>query len=219
MSRASIVLFIAVTALASKAPAAPCVPPQAFVDTPHPSVAPVDELVSHTEEIVIERPLSLVLKAVQRPLRDAIHHPGSLPGVVGEYDLPGGEFGAPGSRRMVCLSDGSTLEEQVLERVQNAASYQFRYVVWNFTSPAARPIDYAVGKFVYTGTRGQTRIVWTYAFQLKRDRFPGYLGSFGNFLFRIGFVDRQWADLMRQTLDGFRQDAASEPPSGQGHNS
>jgi hypothetical protein len=41
----------------------PCVPPPGFADTPHPSVAPVNSLFSRTEEIIINRPLDVVLDA------------------------------------------------------------------------------------------------------------------------------------------------------------
>ena len=190
--------------------AATCVIPAGFIDTPHPALAPIDELVSHTEEIVINRPLAVVVSASDKPLQNAVHSAGSLPGVAGDVSLTPGVFGAPGSRRLVCLSDGSTLEEQVLEREQNDHSYRFRYVVWNYTTAQARPIVYGVGEFRYSDmSEGSTRVHWIYSFALNRHRFPGYLGSFGDFLFRVDFLDRQYADLMRGTLKGLKSDAES----------
>ncbi len=47
---------------------------------------------------------------------------------------------------------------------------------------------------------GRTHVRWTYSFQLNRQRFPVYLGSFGDFLFRVGFLDRDYAQMMRRTL-------------------
>jgi hypothetical protein len=117
--------------------------------------------------------------------------------------LTEGTFGKPGSRRLTCLSDGSTLEEEVLQQEQTSNSFRFRYVVWNYTSEAAHPILYGVGDFHDAELGGErTHIVWTYSFMLKQERFPGELGSFGRFLFRVGFLDRQYADMMRATLNG-----------------
>ena len=190
--------------------AATCVRPPGFTDTPHPAVAPVDRLVSHSEDIIIDRPVAVVVSAADKPLQDALHHPNSLPGVDDDLSLTNGEFGTPGSRRLVCLSDGSTLEEQALEREQDSHSYRFRYVVWNYTTVKARPIVYGVGEFLYSGLDdGRTRVHWTYSFELNRHRFPGYLGSVGDFLFRVGFLDRQYAELMRGTLKGLKSDAES----------
>jgi hypothetical protein len=171
-------------------------------------------MVSRTETIVIDRPLVLVLTVVNRPLKDVLRPTGSLPGVTGTYPLTQGDFGKLGSRRLVCLSDGSLTEEQVLTRERRENSYRFRYQVWNYTSRAAGSILYAIGEFVYTApTAGRTRILWTYSFALRRDRFPGYLGRPGDFLFRIGFLDRDWAQVMRNVLNGYRTAAEKETNS------
>jgi len=47
----------------------------------------------------------------------------------------------------------------------------------------------------------RTRIVWTYSFKLKGCEFPGYLGAFGRYRFRVTFLDRQYAEIMRETLN------------------
>ncbi len=179
-------ILCATPAWAVDAPA--CSPPPGFKDGPHPAIAPVDQLVSHTEEIIINRPLNVVLDEAERTdLKQAIRKSDSLPGVSGTYELTSGGFGQPGSRRLVCLTDGSTTTEQVLERDRNATSAHFRYVVWNYTTPKARPILYGVGYFVDTDLGdGRTRVRWTYSFQLNRERFPGCLGSVGDYLFRVG---------------------------------
>jgi hypothetical protein len=213
------ILMLAVTALPLKSARAEgtkaaCAPAQGFVDLPPPPIDLSDGMVSRTETILIDRSLSTVLTAVNRPLKDVLRPTGSLPGVTGTYPLTQGDFARPGSRRLVCLSDGSSTEEQVLTRERGENSYRFRYQVWNYTSRAAGAIRDAVGEFVYTApTPDSTQIVWTYSFALRRDRFPGCLGRLGDFLFRIGFLDRDWAEVMRNVLNGYRTAAGNETVS------
>lgn len=196
----ALVLFAAGrAALASE-----CSPIPGFVDIPHPAIAPAEQLVSHTEEITVDRTIANLLDAAAKTnLKDAIRKGGSLPTVSGEYMLTKTPFGTPGSRRLVCLTDGSTLEEQVLEREQSSHDYRFRYIVWNYTTKQARPIEYGVGYFVYTDLGGgRTHVVWTYSFKLKDREFPGYLGALGRYLFRVTFLERDYAEMMRETLKG-----------------
>jgi hypothetical protein len=183
-----------------------CGPPPGFVDIPHPALAPAEQLVSHTEEISVNRTISDLLDAAAKTnLKDEIRKGGSLPTVSGEYMLTRTPFGTPGTRRLVCLTDGSTLEEQVLEREQSEHAYHFRYIVWNYTTKQARPIEYGIGDFEYSDLgAGRTRIVWTYSFKLKENEFPGYLGALGRYLFRVTFLDRDYADMMRETLKGMK---------------
>jgi hypothetical protein len=179
-----------------------CTPPEHFVDQPHPQIAPIEQLVRHTEEIIIERSLEEVLDSLSKTkLENAIAKTRALPSVAATRTLTNGEFGAVGSRRLVCLTDGSTLEEEILQNDRSPTVARFSYVVWNYTSKVARPVSYAVGYFERTALPGsRTHVRWTYAFQLNRNRFPGILGSVGNFLFRKAFLDRQYADMMRATL-------------------
>jgi hypothetical protein len=190
-----------------------CAPPPGFVDSPRPSIAPPGQLVSHIEEITVDRPLAVVLSVGSKTsLKDTIHKTGSLPGVTGDYHLNSISLGMPGSVRLVCLSDGSTLEEQVLERAESKSSYRFRYEVWNYTSNKARPIEYGVGEFLdWEIDGGRTHIVWTYSFKLKDHKFPGYLGSLGRYLFRVRFLDSQYAAMMRGTLEATKATAEKEP--------
>jgi hypothetical protein len=201
--RAVFLVFIVSVSFVRQSDAQKCAPPPGFVDVPAPAIAATEELVSHTEEITIDRPFAVVLDSLNKPLKDTIHKTSALPGVSGDYTLSKISFGLPGSRRIVCLTDGSTLQEQVLTREQTGHSSHFRYVVWHYTSAQARPIDFGVGDFLYTDLgSGRTHITWTYSFKLKEDRFPGYLGAFGRYLFRVGFLDHQYAAMMRGTLDG-----------------
>jgi hypothetical protein len=189
-----------------------CAPALGFIDTPHPVIGGAEELVAHTEEITIGRALSVVLSAVDKPLKDTFQKTGSLPIVSGDYMLTKGEFGAPGSRRLTCLTDGSTLEEEVLQSERDQNSSRFRYIVWNYTTEKARPIEYGVGDFHYSDMGdGRTHIIWTYSFKLKEHNFPGNLGAFGRFLFRKYFLEREYADLMRGVLNGYKTDAELRP--------
>ena len=62
---------------------------------------------------------------------------------------------------------------------------------------------YGAGHFVRTDPgSGRTRIQWTYSFQLNHRRFPGDLGRIRDFLFRLGFLDREYAEMMRRSLAG-----------------
>jgi hypothetical protein len=209
------VLLVAISAMeAPTASAQTCVPPPGFVDTPHPEIAPVEELLSHTEEITIERPLAFLIElASKTPLAQAIDRSGGLPGVTGTHRLTEGKFG-PGTRRLVCLTDGSTVSEQVLVMEENPNSTLYRYVVWNYTSPAFPPIDYAVGESVRTAV-GDTRthVRWTYSFQPNREKYPGSLGKSGDLKFREMFLEREFAQKMRNSLANGKKRAEELPPS------
>lgn len=207
-------LLVPAISQASTSPS--CVPPPGFVDTPRPTPAPLEQLVPHTEEIIINRPLAVVLDAeAKTSLEKAIDRNSALPGVSGTYLLTKGEFGQPGSRRITCLTDGSSLEEEVLENVREQSSARFRYVVWNYTTEKARSVAYSVGLFVRSDLGdGRTRVRWTYSFRLNEHKFPGYLGSLGAYFFRVGFLDRQYAEMMRGSLAGgkARIEAGAAPP-------
>src|SRR5262249_48935100 len=136
----------------------------------------------------------------------------NLPGVAEQRVLTGGEFGQPGSRRMVFLTDGSTIEGQALEREQKETQSRFRYLVWNHSTPKGRPVEYAVGEFLVSQVdASHTRIIWIYSFKLRESVFPGSLGRFGRWLFRVSFVDRDYATLMRSVLQGYKENAESLP--------
>lgn len=201
-------VFLSVFVVAHVVNASPCAPPRGFHDGPHPVIAAPDQLVSHTEVIVIFRPFSVVSDAMDKPLEKTINKSESLPGVSGDYMLTQGQFGSPGSRHIVCLTDGTSIEEEALEREDAPTSSHFRYIVWNYTTPKAKPIEYGVGEFrTVQVDAGHTRITWTYSFKLKADVFPGELGAVGRWLFRAGFLDREYAAMMKDVLDGYKQDA------------
>jgi hypothetical protein len=213
--RRSLLFLIAVsfTGIGSRLIAQTCVPPSGFVNRPLPVFASENQLASHTEEITVDRPLAVVTNvAAKTKIKDAIHKAGDLPSVVGEYPLNAIAFGTPGARRLVCLSDGSTLEEQVLEVEASSKFNRFRYMVWNYSTRQARPIEYGIGEFRDAEVDPtHTHIVWTYSFKLKEHEFPGYLGPIGRMLFHWVFLDRDYAEMMRATLSAGKMDAERSP--------
>lgn len=205
--------LLSLTFVVPAAAAPTCAPPPGFVDGPHPTIGSTAELVAHSDEILIARPFVVVSGVMSRPLNQVIRQSSSLPGVSGDYMLTPGPFGGPGSRHIVCLTDGATVEEEVLEREDGATSSRFRYIVWNYTTPKARPIVYGIGEFHTMQIDGaHTKVTWTYSFKLKEDVFPGELGAFGRWLFRAGFLDRDYAEMMRGVLNGYKTAAEVQAP-------
>lgn len=188
-------------------PSSPDLPPPGFVDVDPPVIVPRN-LVGHTESILIDAPFDVTLAAVDSlSLEDTISDDGSLPSVAATHNLTPGEFGAVGTRRLVRLTDNGTLSEEVIESWRKPEARCFRYVVWNYTSKPARAVDYAVGEFHFSDRGGATAIEWTYSFALKRDVFPGNLGRLGAWLFRWRFLERDYAKMMRGTLERYRRAA------------
>ena len=165
---------------------------------PPPTIDPAAPMIARTERIVIDRPPAEVARhVVEADLATQVLATRRLPGVVGVTPLTPGPWGGPGGRRIVRLSDGSQTTEQVLER----SDALFRYQVWDYTTAAARPIAYALGEFRFAALdAGRTELVWTYAFRLRPDIFPGRLGGLGRWLMKAAFLDTAYADLMRTAL-------------------
>lgn len=185
-------------------PSLACQPPIGFVNPPLPDIAPLEELLAHTEQIDIARSLADVTRAGNRPLSEGIRPTRDLPGVSGTFNLTTGGFGTVGARRLVCLTDGSIAIEGVLHRETHDERRRFRYVVWNYTSPKFQDIHYAVGEFIHTQPApDRTHINWTYRFALKEGRDPE--------LFRKTFVDRAFAEWMRTLLERGRSNAEAMP--------
>ncbi len=167
---------------------------------------------SHTEEIVINRSLPIVLSAVDKPIKDTIHKSGSLPGVSGEYLLTKAEFGTPGSRRITCLSDGTTLEEESW-----GASTTRNRLVFATLCGTIRPRRLAQSHMVsgtfFTLTWG-TAAHTSHGFirsSSGKTNSPATSERFGRFLFRVRFLDKDYAALMRDVLNGYKTDAEQRP--------
>jgi hypothetical protein len=190
---------------------AQCAIPVGFVDTSPPEIESAI-LVQHIEEITINQSLDVVMSAASRaPIEKTMHRTSTLPGVAGTHLLRGA-WPEPGAVRVTCLTDGGSTEEQVLVNVRSGNTHHFRYEVWNYTTPQARAIVYAVGDFLETDLGdGRTRVHWTYAFRLRPDQFPGSLGPFGRMLFRKFYLETRYAELMRGALV-VRKETAERPP-------
>ena len=198
-------LLAMLAATIGAAHAAACVPPTGFSDTPPPAILSEQTFVTHSETIEVSRALDLVRAAAGRPLEDQIHKSDELPGIAGTFPLTPGDFGATGSRRLDCLTDGSSLVEQVLF----SDPKRFRYIVWNYTSEKAGAVSYGIGEFVYEElSEKETRIRWSYSFALDESHFPGRLGALGRFLFRKFFLEGDYAEMMRGVLASIK--AAAE---------
>jgi hypothetical protein len=188
-----------------------CAIPSDFVDTPPPAIEQA-MLVDHVEDITINRPLDVVIAENNRtPIEKTMHGTSTLPGIAGTHVLRG-SWPEPGALRLVCLTDGGSTEEQILENTRSGNTHHFRYEVWNYTTPQARPVAYAVGDFLETDLGdGRTDIHWTYAFRLRANEFLGYLGPLGRVLFRRFYLDSRYAELMRGALTVRRTSAEQAP--------
>ncbi len=182
-----------------------CERPPGFVDRPRPELAPLDDLLRHVERIDVAR--AFTAPARNRPLEEAIRPTKDLPGVSGTLRLSETGYGGVGSRRLVCLTDGSTAIEEVLLADASADSRRFRYAVWNYTSPKFRDVDYAVGEIVTTRTAsGATHVAWTYRFAPKSG-----LNAGDRRRFRETFLEHEFATWMRSQLESGRSAAEADP--------
>jgi hypothetical protein len=171
---------------------------------PPPPIDPAASTIARIERVVVHRPPADVFAyVVAGPLEAMIPATRQLPGVTGTTLLTAGAWGDAGARRHVHLSDGSQTTERVLDAQPGA---DFRYQVWDYTTAAGKPIAYALGEFLFKPLEGgRTEIVWTYAFRLRDDIFPGNLGGLGRWLMRRVFLDTAYARLMRASLAAIRQ--------------
>ena len=176
---------------------------------PPPVIDPAAPMIAHTERVSVDRPTGQVYDyVVGGPLERMIPVTKSLPGVSGTTILTGGAWGAVGGRRYVHLTDNSRTTEQVLEAVPGE---RFRYEVWDYSTPAAKPIAYALGDFQFeaAGVGERTDLIWTYAFRLRPNVFPGNLGGLGRMLLRLAMVDTAYAELMRASLAAIKAEIES----------
>lgn len=129
------------------------------------------------------------------PLEEALPGTDEIPGVSRTEALSDRPWGEDGARRRVVLDDGSTaLEEVMISRLPE----RFRYVVWNYTSDAAKHVRYGVGEFRFTPEREGTRVEWTYS--LAPNGWPAtwFLGR---------FVKRDYREMMEASLQVMKRNA------------
>lgn len=177
-------------------------PPPGFAPSAQPPLAAPDRLVRRVESVVIDAPFAQVVARVDAtPL--ARRHPAAagLPGVADTCPLTPDGFGPVGGRHLVFLTDDTTVVEQVVENTRTDTSWRFRYQVWDYVTPAAKPLRYGLGDFHYVAEGPRTRLTWTYSFELRRDVFPGMLGpGLGGFLLKLAFLNGPYAAWMRAGL-------------------
>jgi hypothetical protein len=84
----------------------------------------------------------------------------------------------------------------VLLTESDGASNRFRYVVWNYTRPKFRDVQYAVGEFIRTQPApDKTRVEWTYRFALRNG-----VSAEEKARFQKVILEQQFAEWMRGVL-------------------
>jgi hypothetical protein len=183
-----------------------CERPAGFVNPPRPDVAPLEQLLSHTERVEVARPIKAAAQSGNRPLHEAIRPTKDLPGVSGTLRLSDGPYGTVGARRLVCLTDGSISVEEVLLVESNDEGTRFRYVVWNYTGAKFQDVHYGVGEIVRTAPApDKTLVNWTYRFALKSG-----IGAEAKQRFQQTFLEGEFAEWMRSQLENGRVHAEAD---------
>ncbi|NUP05996.1 MAG: hypothetical protein HOW73_08050 [Polyangiaceae bacterium] len=162
--------------------------------TPIPATASIDELTSTTVTAVFDVPQEYMTAwFTELPLDKALPGTDELPGVARTEPLTEGPWGVKGARRRVVLKDDSTALEQIVEvELPN----RVQYVVWNYTSDAAKYVEYGIGEFRFVRAGDKTEVHWTYAFSARGWPASWFLG---------GFVDGDYRDMMTKSLGAMKR--------------
>lgn len=164
--------------------------------SPPPEIASERKLRSATVTDVFDVPLGFVPSwFTSLPLEKALPGTDEIPGVSGTEPLTKSPWGENGARRRVVLDDGSTALEQVVDA---NLPERFRYIVWNYTSDAAKSVRYGVGEFRFTPEGDGTRVEWTYSLAARRWPATWFLGR---------FVNRDYRDMMEVSLQAMKSHA------------
>ncbi len=159
----------------------------------HVRPGPADALVSRKVEFDVLAPRAQFVKAfLAAPLARFIPGTKTVPGVDRTEPLTASPYPAVGSVRLVVLKDHSTAHEEVLECNEST----LLYLVTEYTSDLAAPVEYGLGEFRFAEAGDRTHVTWNYSFKLRGNRFPGWLGGLGRSLFRSRFVDKDYAEFM-----------------------
>ncbi len=138
------------------------------------------------------------------PLSKLLPGTKELPGVAAITVIANPPFGGVGSRRIICQKDGNTAIEEVIQVVPGRS---FKYQVWDYSTPSAKPIEYGIGEFVAeTIAPNKARVSWTYSFKLRPDRLPGKLGFAGRALFKATFLSNEYADFMKAAATAMQKE-------------
>lgn len=122
-------------------------------------------MIAITVSLEIEAPLLRVFDAARGfNVAEIIKPRGVLPGVQ-KVDQHVGAWTAPGQKRLLTLSDGSSLVEELTAFTPNA---NFTYRVSSFTGPFAALVNEGRGEWNFTTTGpSRTLIDWTYSLTPK----------------------------------------------------
>lgn len=212
MRKTKLLILIVASLVAGHARATSCNASAPSGVTPAPEINPQKHaLLSHTERIIIDAPVEYFREwFLSAPLEDLLPGTRDIPAVTGTAGIGSPSFPAPSAMRYVCLKDGSAAIEKVLSNEPGS----FSYVVWGYTLPSAQALKYGHGRFEFGALGDRTELRWTYAFHLKEDQMPGRLGSLGRLLFRISFLDRQYAEFMRSGMRAIKNGAEASAKAG-----
>lgn len=110
---------------------------------------------------------------------------GPLPAVVKTSENTG-PWTVAGSARLIHLTDGSTVREQV---TTYEPSNRFAYRVWDFGNPLIRSLaTQARGEWTFSPAPGGTLVIWTYTFTAKNAVTAVPLSGITQILWR-GYMD------------------------------
>lgn len=134
------VALICLTSPAIAASGVQCPIPAGFAETAAPDIEPA-MLVDHIEEITINRSLDVVMAEANRtPIEKTMHGTSALPGVAGTHMLRG-TWPEPGARRVTCLTDGGSTEEQVVVNVRTGNTHHFGTTRRHKRAPLSMPLE------------------------------------------------------------------------------
>ena len=156
-------------------------------------------------DIIVDRPIEEVFEfTVYEPLEILVPGTDSLPGVKGTRDLNDKGVGNKDYLRIVCLNDGNTAIEKVLENIPNT---YFSYQVWDYSIKQGAYIEYAKGEFRFIPRGNQTHIKWRYSFKLNPKKVLGKIGSLGRCLFSHFFLEKKYNEFMQASLQAIKTGA------------
>ena len=165
-------------------------------DAPRPEIAPAEQLRRTTLSFTVNVPVAFMADWFGSvPLQDMVEATDAIPRVV-ETQLLTEAWAGAGARRRIILENGDTALEDILV---DDLPRSFRYIAWNYTTDAARFVEYGVGEFSMAPTGDhQTRVTWTYAFKPRCLLGRVFIGR---------FVETTWSDWMQGAAQAMSEHA------------